>query len=702
MAVEITLLNSNSLSNISTNFQRVKNALQEVVGRNGDLPNHMNIDLDMNGNDVLNARTISAESLMIDGLFFEGSSKILIDNGPPAPTLGKLSDIYIDALNGNVYGPKTDGGWGDVALNIIGPSGRKGVNYRGVWSPATTYVEDDVVRDATGRLWIAEATSTSVSPVEGPSWSLFLPSSIGDLPNFTGATASVNGANGLVPAPLVADRERFLKGNGTWAETPASDIRSVFVDDYGAVGNGVANDTAAFQAAQVALGAAGGIIQTGRGKRYRINGLTLNTSVQIEGPYLTALRPGGNFSQSYADMGALLLESPIVAAANTAFKGLYIFPYGKTFPYTGEASFAGTGTAITYVNASANEVQDVTVENCSIIGFQRGLLFEGLDRARVISTNFDCINPIEIADCWDICYIDKVHCWPFATIDASSSPTQTRHKRTGVGIHLRDTADWAKITDSFTYGYQNGMILDTVNSVTVNGFGADNTPGADLWPTNGILLRGPTGDIRLDNIQTAAQGNAGVYIESSSGSNISINNLNVWGGGTHCMVIVGPATVNIHGSTFTGGTFGVTVSDGYANVRIDGCSFRNQTEANINATLITERIHIGDMNFFEGTTTSITAVGVPGNTRPWTLTMSDPLVIPKYGEVFVLSGSTSFGSARGVLPGRTVRLITTAAFNIYHSTGALGIATPSGATMAVAADRVVTLVSDGNRWFVAD
>ena len=36
--------------------------------------------------------------------------------------------------------------------------------------------------------------------------------------DFTGATSSADGAHGLVPAPLIADREKLLKGDGTWAE----------------------------------------------------------------------------------------------------------------------------------------------------------------------------------------------------------------------------------------------------------------------------------------------------------------------------------------------------------------------------------------------------------------------------------------------------------------------------------------------------
>ena len=35
---------------------------------------------------------------------------------------------------------------------------------------------------------------------------------------FIGATSSTGGTAGLVPAPLIADREKFLKGNGSWGE----------------------------------------------------------------------------------------------------------------------------------------------------------------------------------------------------------------------------------------------------------------------------------------------------------------------------------------------------------------------------------------------------------------------------------------------------------------------------------------------------
>jgi len=44
---------------------------------------------------------------------------------------------------------------------------------------------------------------------------------------FTGATSSVAGTAGYVPAPTINDPEKFLRGDGTWA-TP-----KVFIAIYG-------------------------------------------------------------------------------------------------------------------------------------------------------------------------------------------------------------------------------------------------------------------------------------------------------------------------------------------------------------------------------------------------------------------------------------------------------------------------------------
>lgn len=53
---------------------------------------------------------------------------------------------------------------------------------------------------------------------------------------FTGATASTNGAAGLVPAPLIADKDKVLCGDGAWKQLTAADVGALSV--YGGVING--------------------------------------------------------------------------------------------------------------------------------------------------------------------------------------------------------------------------------------------------------------------------------------------------------------------------------------------------------------------------------------------------------------------------------------------------------------------------------
>jgi hypothetical protein len=67
MAVNVTLLNSNTVANIDANFQRVVTALQDVLGRSGTGPNQMDADVDMNNNDLLNVNGIDAKNIWIDG-----------------------------------------------------------------------------------------------------------------------------------------------------------------------------------------------------------------------------------------------------------------------------------------------------------------------------------------------------------------------------------------------------------------------------------------------------------------------------------------------------------------------------------------------------------------------------------------------------------------------------------------------------------
>jgi len=60
MAIDVTLdaiTSGYNISKINTNFERLETALQEGLSREGDSPNNMSVDLDMDGNKILNLAT---------------------------------------------------------------------------------------------------------------------------------------------------------------------------------------------------------------------------------------------------------------------------------------------------------------------------------------------------------------------------------------------------------------------------------------------------------------------------------------------------------------------------------------------------------------------------------------------------------------------------------------------------------------------
>ena len=62
--------------------------------------------------------------------------------------------------------------------------------------------------------------------VLGPVWEI-IGETTPELTEMTGATASTEGASGLVPAPKAGDENKVLKGDGTWGEASSS-VRVIY------------------------------------------------------------------------------------------------------------------------------------------------------------------------------------------------------------------------------------------------------------------------------------------------------------------------------------------------------------------------------------------------------------------------------------------------------------------------------------------
>jgi hypothetical protein len=91
--------------------------------------------------------------------------------------------------------------------------------WRGVFTSLVAYAVNDIVaKVATGGtlLQVTTATLAGETPDTHPEKFQEFYGSV--VESFVGATSTLKGKGGLVPDPLVADRTKLLKGNGTWSE----------------------------------------------------------------------------------------------------------------------------------------------------------------------------------------------------------------------------------------------------------------------------------------------------------------------------------------------------------------------------------------------------------------------------------------------------------------------------------------------------
>jgi hypothetical protein len=93
-----------------------------------------------------------------------------------ASTIGLLSDgtypMTVTSNNAPLIGnQEKETGTFDVTIGATGPQGAKGLNWRGAWSPTTSYQTDDAV-SYVGSSWIAKQGSTGSTPIEGLDWTL--------------------------------------------------------------------------------------------------------------------------------------------------------------------------------------------------------------------------------------------------------------------------------------------------------------------------------------------------------------------------------------------------------------------------------------------------------------------------------------------------------------------------------------------------
>lgn len=467
-------------------------------------------------------------------------------------------------------------------------------------------------------------------------------------------------------------------------KTKLNDI--VSVKEFGAVGDGVANDTAAIQSAIDSFGAAGGTVIVPSDMKCLVDtSLTIKPNVSLKGPHVIMGSPADNSSAPYGNVGGCLIVNSAVTIflkGGSSLQGLLLYRKGMTFPAANASAFAGTAVII--------DGDDAAVFQCMFLGFAQAVASSGRQRPRIYDVNIDCTNGISIDNCADVAYLARCHCWPFATIAAGGAITTLQ--RSGNAYRFNTLGDWNKVSDCFSYGYSRGFYITNCNSMTLLGCSADST--GSFAGQLGFVIDGTSEDTRMIACQAAAQ-ETGYFIATSASVHTRMIGCDSWASTNHG-VLINSGDVSITGGIHRNAPNGITVTSASSRVFIDDVRFNAISSQPLNATVSTSNIRLGDFNDFGNFNASAAGTNL---TIP-SIASAATVVIPPSGKSFQITGNTGISNLSNVWAGREITLHFTSNPIITHGTGsATAIRLSGSVNFTPTAGGTLSLRHNGTQWY---
>jgi len=225
--------------------------------------------------------------------------------------------------------------------------------------------------------------------------------------------------------------------------------RGVDVRDFGAVGNGTANDAPAIQAAINALGAAGGTVHFGA-RNYRLNSaVTISgNSVRLQGVgFAEGGNPGDGTWFTVGSTGFTPITFTGIASRGSAVRDIAI---RQNHGATQNAAWAPTGYDFFFKVLDC--LGSIDFDNVMLSGVNKGIYCDNsgrLDLRRIRGQVFT--TGIEIDRAYDAVRLMNIHFWPFW----SANDHVVRWQQANGDALVFRRVDGVFIDQSFVLGYRS-------------------------------------------------------------------------------------------------------------------------------------------------------------------------------------------------------------------------------------------------------
>ncbi len=285
---------------------------------------------------------------------------------------------------------------------------------------------------------------------------------------------------------------RMLVGLTIVAFSLTAQAFEISVKDYGAIGDGETDNTAAFQAAlDTAAEAGGGIVKVPTGQ-YRFDGtLAIPGGVTLQGTFLvppTDQREGrvnldGSVLKPYAGRGDPDGEPFIRLAGSMATLAGFMITYPEwslddvpPVPYPPTVYAGGPEPQYTVANVAV-------LDTCFLNSYE-AIKFEHAGRHFVRNVmGYPSKRGLYVDGCYDIGRVENVHFWPFGTHYDIDNRYSNWVNQNGVAFEFART-DWQYVFNTFCFGYGVGYKFSESEHGSCNGsfigIGADSCHRAVL------------------------------------------------------------------------------------------------------------------------------------------------------------------------------------------------------------------------------